>query len=142
MPNRFHIRPETRVLMADRIRGAVLQAAQERPVEVVIQAPRRSLDQNAKLWAVLSDVSRQVDWHGQRLSKEEWKDVMTAALKRQKVVPGLDGGFVVLGTSTRRMSKQEFSDLLELIQAFGAEQGVEWGDTAAEVYDQYREARA
>ena len=136
----FRVRPEALGIMADRVRAAVIQSAAERPVEVVIREPKRSLDQNAKLWAVLSDVSRQVDWHGQRLTKEEWKDVMTAALKRQKVVPGLDGGFVVLGTSTRRMSKQEFSDLLELIQAFGAEQGVEWGDTASEVYEGYREA--
>ena len=55
---------------------------------------------------------------------DEWKDVFSAALKKQKVVPGLDGGFVVCGQSTSRMSKREFSDLVELIYAFGAERGV------------------
>lgn len=87
---------------------------------------RRTGEQNALLWAMLTDVSRQVDWYGQRLSKEEWKSVFTAALKRQKVVPGLDGGFVVLGTSTSKMTKAEFSDLVELMRAFGAEHGVRW----------------
>jgi len=86
----------------------------------------RSLDQNAKLWPSLSDISRQVDWYGQSLTPDEWKDVFTAALKRQKVVPGLDGGFVVIGQRTSKMSKSDFSDLLTLIMAFGDEKGVKF----------------
>ena len=66
-------------------------------VQLAIGRPRRSLDQNAKLWPMLQDIARQVDWYGERLSKEEWKDVLTAGLKKQKVVPGVDGGFVVVG---------------------------------------------
>lgn len=77
---------------------------------------------------MLGEVSRQVDWHGQKLADAEWKDVFSASLKRQKVVPGLDGGFVVLGSSTSKMSKAELSDLMELIAAFGAEHGVRFSD--------------
>ena len=84
----------------------------------------RSLQANARMWAMLRDVSRQVDWHGQKLHETEWKDVFTAALKRQKVVPGIDGGFVVLGSSTRRMTVAEMGELMELMEAFGAQQGV------------------
>lgn len=84
----------------------------------------RSWSQNRRMWAMLTDVSRQVDWHGQRLTKEEWKDVFTAALKRQKVVPGIDGGFVVLGSSTSKMSIAEMGDMMTLMEAFGAQQGV------------------
>lgn len=76
------------------------------------------------MWAMLRDVSQQVVWHGQKLADSEWKDVFTAALKRQKVVPGLDGGFVVLGTSTKSMTIAEMSELMELMEAFGAEQHV------------------
>ena len=93
---------------------------------LTIKPETRSLAQNARLWAMLADISRQVDWHGQKLSPEEWKDVFTAALKRQKVVPGIDGGFVVLGTSTRKMTKAEMSELQEFMQAFGAQRGVEF----------------
>jgi len=57
----------------------------------------RSTEQNARMWAMLTDVSRQVVWYGQKLQPEEWKDVFSASLNRQKVVPGIDGGFVVLG---------------------------------------------
>ena len=59
-------------------------------------------------------------------TKLYWKDVFTSSLKKQDVVPGLDGGFVVLGLSTSEMTKQEMSDLLELMAAFGAQQGVQF----------------
>nr|WP_154325065.1 recombination protein NinB [Pantoea sp. 201603H] len=102
----------------------------DRPLVVTIQERTRSLDQNAKLWACLNDVSEQVDWHGRKLTSENWKHVFTAALKKQDVVPGIDGGFVVLGQSTSRMTVGEMRDLIELISAFGAEQGVRFGDDA------------
>jgi hypothetical protein len=96
----------------------------------VLDRPRRTVDQNRLMWALLGDVSRQVVWHGQKLESGEWKDVFTAALKRQKVVPGLEGGFVVLGTSTSRMTRQELSELVELILAFGAERDVTFKEQA------------
>lgn len=70
---------------------------------VTIGERTRTLDQNAKLWPMLHDVA-------------------------QKVVPGLDGGFVVCGQSTSKMGKREFADLIELIYAFGAERGVAWSE--------------
>ena len=86
----------------------------------------RSLQANACMWAHLSEVSTQVEWHGQKLTSEEWKDVFTAALKRQEVVPGIDGGFVVIGARTSRMSVSEMGELIELICAFGAEHDVKF----------------
>lgn len=91
---------------------------------VTIAEPTRNLDQNAKLWALLTEVSAQVNWHGNHLTPEEWKFVFGAALKKQKVVPGIDGGFVVCGQSTSNMSKSEFSEMIELITAFAAQQDV------------------
>ena len=98
---------------------------------VEIKEPTRNLEQNAKLWAMLSEVSH-LDWHGNKLTPDEWKDVFTAALKRQKVVPGIDGGFVVLGMRTSRMGKREFAELIELIYAFGAQHGVVFKDPCEE----------
>ena len=99
---------------------------------VTIAEPTRNTLQNAKLWACLTEVSRQVDWHGNRLTPDEWKDVFSAALKRQKVVPGIDGGFVVIGARTSKMGKREFGELLELIQAFGAQHGVQFSEPMPE----------
>ena len=92
--------------------------------DVVIAPETRSMASNRAMWAVLADVAAQVEWHGQKLSAEDWKAIFSAALRKQRVAPGLDGGFVVLGQSTRKFTKAEMSDMLELIAAFGAERGV------------------
>ena len=95
---------------------------------LVVKPETRSLAQNSRLWAMLTDISRQVDWYGNKLTPEEWKDVFSAALKKQKVIPGLDGGFVVCGQRTSRMTRAEMSELQELMAAFGAERGVVFHD--------------
>jgi hypothetical protein len=102
-------------------------------VVVEIKPETRTLAQNARLWAMLTDVSKQVNWYGRKLSEEEWKHVFTASLAKQDVVPGIDGGFVVLGKSTSKMTKPEMSELQQLIEAFGAQQGVRF--TAPEYVD-------
>lgn len=97
---------------------------------VSIKTETRSTAQNSILWSILSDVSKQVEWHGQKLDDEAWKDMATAALKRQRVVPGIDGGFVVLGTRTSKMTVAEMSELIEFLHAFGDERGVRWSRTS------------
>lgn len=91
-----------------------------------IRPEKRSDAQNRRLWAMLADISAQVDWYGHKLTADEWKDVFSASLKRTKVVPGLDGGFVVCGQSTSKMTKAEMCELQELMEAFGAENGVKF----------------
>lgn len=109
---------------------------------VVLSADReaRSLDQNAKLWALLADVSAQVDWYGEKLTTDDWKQVFSASWKKQKAVPGIDGGFVVCGVSTSKLNKKDFSELIEIIYAFGAEHGVQWSEPSLQTFSQYREA--
>ena len=86
----------------------------------------RSLNQNRMMWANLEDIAQQVVWYGVKLTKDEWKDVLTAALKKQKVVPGLEGGFVVIGARTSKMTVAEMTELIELSTAFGTQQGVKF----------------
>jgi hypothetical protein len=93
---------------------------------VLIKEPTRNKEQNALLWSLLGQVSKSVIWHGNKLTSENWKDIFTASMKQQKVVPGLDGGFVVCGLSTSKMTKKDFSELCDLIFAFGAQQGVDF----------------
>lgn len=95
--------------------------------------PTRTLDQNAKLWAVLTDISRQVEWYVdgkmQKLEPEEWKDILSAGLKKhQRIAQGIEGGFVILGARTSKMTIGEMIDLIELAHAFGAQHGVIWGN--------------
>ena len=93
---------------------------------VEIKPRTRTLDANAAMWPMLDALSNQTDWHGIKLSPEEWKDLLSAGLVKSKVVPNVDGtGFVILGQRTSKMSRSEFGDLLELIKAFAAEKGVD-----------------
>ena len=78
------------------------------------------------MWANLEDIAQQVTWYGVKLTKDEWKDVLTAALKKQKVVPGIEGGFVVIGARTSKMTVPEMTELIELSTAFGTQQGVKF----------------
>ncbi len=89
-----------------------------------IEPETRSVEQNSRMWSMLADLASQVDWYGQKLSSEDWKHVLTASMTKQRAVPGIDGGFVILGKSTSKMTIQEMTELMDLIEAFGSERGV------------------
>lgn len=98
-------------------------------MSITFKVNKRSVDQNSKLWVLLGEVAAQVEWYGQKLSPEDWKDMFTASLRKARVSPGIDpGSFVVLGLHTSDLTKEEFSNLIELIYAFGAEHGVQFQD--------------
>lgn len=123
------------ILSHAKARANAVEAVRNAPegYYVEVKPPTRSLEQNARLWAFLTDVSEQVDWYGQKLSPEDWKTMFTASLRKANVVPGIDqGSFVVTGLHTSKMTKAELSDLLELISAFGTERGVVFHDQIAE----------
>lgn len=116
-------------LVHDQARKNALSCIQTAPqgYVVTVSEATRNLSQNALLWSILGELATQVDWHGQKLSADDWKNVLSSGLKKQRVVPGIDGGFVVMGQATSRMSKSEFSELCELALAFGAQHGVIFG---------------
>lgn len=99
---------------------------------------RRNKDQNAKMWPMLEDLSKQVLWDGEFLTKDEWKDLITAALKNQKIVRGISGGIVVIGGHTSKFTKAEFSDLIEQIYSFGAEEDVTWSEKSKANFNELR----
>jgi hypothetical protein len=77
------------------------------PISSGRKAPKRSLPQNDRMWAMLTDLAAQVKWHGLRLTADDWKLIFLDALKREvRMVPNLDGnGFVSLGRSSSDLSK-------------------------------------
>src|SRR5690606_15797833 len=87
---------------SDRFRAIALIERADKGTRVEFKKAKRSLAQNDLLWGLLTDLARQVDWHGQKLTAEDWKFVMLDALKRElRIVPNIDGtGFVNLGRSS------------------------------------------
>lgn len=142
----FHVKPERVRETMLAVHDAVRRQACQGDLEIAVREPKRSLDQNAKLWPMLQDVSDQVQWPVdgvmQLLSKEDWKDILTSGLNQeQRIAQGINGGFVMLGSRTSRMRKKEFSELIEFIYWFGSEKGVRWSEKALSIYEQYREAQ-
>lgn len=123
------------VLSSPEVRQKAAYWASKLPdgTRVEFKETKRSIPQNDRLWAMLTDVAAQVKWHGLRLAADDWKLLFLDALKREvRMVPNLDGnGFVSLGRSSSDLSKAEMTDLIDLIHAFGANHGVVFHDGVA-----------
>ncbi len=101
----------------------------------------RTLEQNAKMWPMLTDISQQVEWYKNWLSKEEWKDFFSAIILKQRVVPNMEGtGFIAVGGRTSKMGKKLFAEMIELMYAFGADHGVVWSEKSESIYRESRKA--
>ncbi len=94
-------------------------------------ASARSLEQNAWMWGCLAALSEQLPWQDwQRreitMSKEEWKDFLTATFKReQRMVMGEDGAsFVLVGSRTKTMGVAEMAEFITFIEAFANQRGL------------------
>lgn len=109
-----------------RLMGQISAMDLSKPLSVTISDEKRSDASNRRMWAMLRDIAKQVDWYGQKLKDEDFKHIFSASVEKQRAVPGLDGGFVVLGLSTRKQSQKWFSDMFEVMEAFAAERGVKW----------------
>lgn len=111
---------------ADRARAlrAVTQAPAGTRVEV--KAAKRSLDQNSKLWAMLSEIATTKEHCGRKYTPDQWKIIFMHAMGREvQFIPSLDQStFIPWGHRSSDLSKDEMSNLLEFIIAWGAENGM------------------
>ena len=117
--------PVARQRALDAVRGAA------DGMVVTVAEPTRTAEQNAAQWPILNAFAEQLKWpvNGEmvKLTAEEFKDILTAAFKREtaRVAMGLDGGVVMLGVRTSEMGKREFSEWLEFLHSVAALRGVE-----------------
>ena len=115
---------------ADRERAMKVLAAAPAGSRVEIKTAKRTIPQNDRMWAMLTEVAQQLPWHGIKLRPDDWKLLFLDALKLElRMVPNLEGnGFVNLGRSSSDLSRAEMSDLIELIFEFGTRHGVTFAD--------------
>lgn len=97
---------------------------------VEVKGEKRSLPQNERMWAMLTNVATQKDHGGRRYSPDKWKVIFMHACGREvQFIPSLDGtAFIPWGQSSSDLSKGEMSDLIEFMFAWGAENGVVWSE--------------
>lgn len=93
---------------------------------VEFKKAKRTLDQNAMFWALLTEVASQVEHAGTKYTTEEWKLLFMHAWGREvRFLPGLDRKSVVpVGQSSSDLSTEEMTSLIEFILAEGAKRGV------------------
>jgi hypothetical protein len=91
--------------------------------------PVRSIEQNSRMWVMLTEISVQKRHYGEKLEPDEWKLLFLDALGREtRCVPGLEGAGLVNLRRSSKLTKQEMSDLMEIMAAWGANHGVIFGD--------------
>lgn len=125
---------QTAILRGPAQRAFAKQLIDKAPDNAVVRvsAPTRSLDQNAKMHAMLSDLSRAKP-EGRRHTPDVWKAIMMQACGHASQFEfGLDGQPFPLGFRSSRLTVSQMSDLIEFMYAYGAEHDVRWSEPMAE----------
>ena len=118
---------------AERDRVAAWAAKAPTGTRVEFKAPKRTLAQNDRMWAMLTDIAAQKEHNGKRLTTEVWKVLFMHACGREvQFIPALDGAtFIPWGRQSSDLSKGEMSELIDFMAAWGAENGVVFHDPTA-----------
>lgn len=115
---------------------------------VEYKGPARNLDQNAKFWALLSDVARQHRIGDRRYTADAFKVMFLTAYAEEtgreiKYLPAIHrAGMIPAGRSSSDLSVKEMSEVIEWILAWGAENNIVWSDPKLKEERQNAEASA
>lgn len=115
--------------LAWELTGKMLEAQESICIEV--REKKRTDEQNAKLHAMLADVAAQKTFGGKKLNIDQWKMIFVSGHKiatggEAEMAIGLEGEVINLRESTAKMSVRRLASLIEYVQAWAAENGVEF----------------
>jgi len=98
--------------------------------------------QQKMLNAVCADLADKVSWHGQRLTKDDWRHMVAGTMLGWRLMPAIDRGqgapgHIMLGGSSLKLTKSLACDAITVLVQIGdhpEEQGmrarpVRWSDT-------------
>ncbi|WP_275183631.1 recombination protein NinB [Citrobacter freundii] len=110
-----------------------IQVNPRAPMVVEAREETRTDKQNRLMWPLLKDLSDQVTWFGNKYDSDDWKDLITAMVAKakkqeQRMAPGLDGGVVMFGQRTSKMTVRQMVEVIEAIYWFGTQQGVKFSE--------------
>ena len=99
------------------------------PANTVIrfQKPGRTIPQNDRMWVMLTDVARQTEHNGRRYTPDQWKALfMHACGHEAHFMPGLNGEPFPAGFRSSKLNKEQMTELMDFIDAWGTQNGVVW----------------
>lgn len=89
---------------------------------------KRTNEQNEKMWAMLTDISVAKPM-GRRHTPDDWKAIMMNACGWEcQFLEGLDGRPFPQGFRSSALTKSQMSTLIDFMQAWGDENGVQWSE--------------
>lgn len=121
---------QTIILYSDTQRRQAKSLIDQAPFNCVvnIKPQKRTVDQNSKLWAMLSDISRAKP-EGRCHTTDVWKAIFMNACGHQvQFVHGLDGEVFPMGFKSSNLTKAQMIELIEYLYWYGAQHGVQWSD--------------
>ena len=124
--------PETFIIVNDIVRANAVDRLQTAAVGTVVTfaEPKRTTPQNSRLWAMISDVFRQAklcDNFGKRYSTDDLKYIFMRACKHEtRYIHDLNGEPFPVGFRSSKLSKEQMGVLMDFIEWFGTENGVEF----------------
>lgn len=98
---------------------------------VEFKEPKRSHEQNDRMWVMLDRISKRMTINGQKFSPEQWKCIFMQAMGKQvQVLPALDGStWFPAGFRSSDLGVREMSDMQTFMEAHCAEQGIDiWSE--------------
>lgn len=115
---------------ADRLKIISWAKQLQRGDRVEFKRAKRTLPQNARMWAMLTEVSEQAEHMGRKYTPEQWKCLFMHALGQEmEFLPALDGRtFIPIGHRSSDLSIEEMGNLIELLFVYGAEHGIVYKD--------------
>lgn len=114
-------------------RRDVCQLAQTAPVGTVVTFKKatRTIPQNDRFWAMLTDVARQATHNGRRYPAETWKALfMQAHGYEVQFMMGLQGEPFPMGFRSSKLTKDQMTELMDFIEAWSAQNGVKLREIA------------
>lgn len=97
-----------------------------KPLAIKVSPLTRSLDQNARLHALITEIAKTRPWAGEMRDVEVWKRLLVAAWLRARgesvmMLPAIDGhGLEIVYAPTSQMTIGEVADLMTFIEAWQA----------------------
>ena len=96
-----------------------------------IKAANKSREQEKLYHAMIVEIAKQASHMGSKWDAESWKRLLVdqfckdSGIKTGVVIPNLSGdGIVQLGHQTRKFTKEQASEFVEWLFAWGAEHGI------------------
>lgn len=106
-----------------------LQAGQK--LVLTLTEESKSREQEKKYHSMISEIAKQAQHLGAKWDSEDWKRLLVQkfckdyALAGGRIIPNLDGdGIVQLDHQTRKFTKEQGSQFIEWLHAWGAEHDI------------------